>query len=128
MQAILVKDDAARSFYLAEAPTPKPAPDAVLIEIYATAVNRADLLQRRELYPPPVGESDIIGSVLRSRSLSEKVAITAAFKEKALPLFINQQIHPVIDSVFSLAEADKAHAHVAANKNFGKVVLRVRYP
>jgi NADPH:quinone reductase-like Zn-dependent oxidoreductase len=61
MQAILVKDDAAHSFYLAEAPTPKPAPDAVLIKIYATAVNRADLLQRRGLYPPPLGESDIIG-------------------------------------------------------------------
>ncbi|MDZ7360892.1 MAG: NAD(P)H-quinone oxidoreductase [candidate division KSB1 bacterium] len=327
MKAILVKDDAAHSFYPAEVPTPKPAPDAVLIKIYATAVNRADLLQRRGLYPPPPGESDlfgleaagvivekgdhvqnwqlgdrvccllgsggyadyvavhqdlllpipahlsfeqaaaipevfytafvnlflegelqagesllihaggsgvgtaaiqlakqagakifitagseekiqrclslgadfginyktedfaerifqltgqkgvniildgvggkylspnlsllqwqgrlvligllggakaeidlalvlrkrlrVIGSVLRSRSLAEKVAITAAFKEKVLPLFLNRQIHPVIDSVFSLAEVDKAHAHVAANKNFGKVVLRVRGP
>jgi|GEM_PF-6751647 len=78
MQVILVKVDAARSFYPAEAPTPKSAPDAVLIKICATAVNRADLLQRRGLY--------------------------------------------------LLAEVDKAHAHVAANKNFGKVVLRVRDP
>jgi NADPH:quinone reductase-like Zn-dependent oxidoreductase len=31
----------------------------------------------------------------------------------------------VIDSVYPLAEVEKAHAHVAANKNFGKVVLQV---
>jgi NADPH:quinone reductase-like Zn-dependent oxidoreductase len=67
----------------------------------------------------------VIGSVLRSRSLTEKIAITAVFKEKVLPLFITQQIHPVIDSVYPLAEAGQAHEHVAANKNFGKVVLRV---
>ncbi|MGH7600796.1 MAG: zinc-binding dehydrogenase, partial [bacterium] len=67
----------------------------------------------------------LIGSVLRNRTLAEKIAITAAFKEKILPLFINQQIQPVIDSVYPLAEAGAAHEHVAANKNFGKVVLRV---
>ncbi|MGH7455971.1 MAG: zinc-binding dehydrogenase, partial [bacterium] len=67
----------------------------------------------------------IIGSVLRSRTLAEKIAITAAFKEKILPLFVNRQIHPVIDSVYPLAEAGAAHEHVVANKNFGKVVLRV---
>lgn len=324
MKAILVKDDASRSLHLAEAPTPQFGPDAVLIKVYATAVNRADLLQRRGLYPPPPGEAGIlgleaagvivekgaearnwqigdrvmcllggggyaeyvaahqdmllriprhlsfeqaaaipevfytafvnlflegdlqagesllihaggsgvgtaaiqlarhagakifitagsddkirrglelgadagsnyktedfaarvaeltqqqgvevildcvggeylqknlallklrgrlvliglmggakseidltlvlrkrlrlIGSVLRSRTLAEKIALTAAFKEKVLPLLLNQQIRPVIDSVYPLAEAGEAHAHVAANKNLGKVVLRV---
>jgi putative PIG3 family NAD(P)H quinone oxidoreductase len=324
MKAILVKDDAAHSLHLSEAPMPQASPDQVLIEIHATAVNRADLLQRRGLYPPPPGESDIlgleaagvivekgvnvknwqigervfcllggggyaeyvaahqdmllripqhlsfeqaaaipeafytafvnlflegnlqqhesllihagasgvgtaaiqlarqagakifitagsdekirrclelgadaginyktedfaarvaeltqqqgvdvildcvggeylrknlsllrlkgrlvliglmggakaeidltlvlrkrlrlIGSVLRSRTLAEKIEITKAFREKILPLFINQQIHPVIDSVHPLAEAGAAHELVAANKNFGKVVLRV---
>lgn len=67
----------------------------------------------------------LIGSVLRSRSLAEKIAITAAFKEKILPLFANRQIHPVIDSIYPLAEAGQAHDHVAANKNLGKVILRV---
>jgi putative PIG3 family NAD(P)H quinone oxidoreductase len=33
----------------------------VLIEVAASAVNRADLLQRQGLYPPPPGASDIIG-------------------------------------------------------------------
>jgi putative PIG3 family NAD(P)H quinone oxidoreductase len=44
-----------------EAPDPKPAPGEVLIEIAGTAVNRADLLQRRGLYPPPPGASPVLG-------------------------------------------------------------------
>lgn len=39
----------------------RPGPEEVSIRIHATAVNRADLLQRRGLYPPPEGASDILG-------------------------------------------------------------------
>lgn len=41
----------------------KPAAEKskVLIRTYYTALNRADTLQRRGLYPPPPGESDILG-------------------------------------------------------------------
>ena len=38
-----------------------PGPEQVLVDIKATAVNRADLLQAMGLYPPPPGESDILG-------------------------------------------------------------------
>jgi putative PIG3 family NAD(P)H quinone oxidoreductase len=38
-----------------------PGPEQVLVDIQATAVNRADLLQAMGLYPPPPGESDILG-------------------------------------------------------------------
>jgi putative PIG3 family NAD(P)H quinone oxidoreductase len=324
MRAMLVREGAARELYWGEAPTPEPGPGAVLVEVYATAVNRADLLQRRGLYPPPPGEPDIlglevagvvaakgrgvakwqigdrvcallagggyaqyvavhedmllpvpsdldfeqaaaipevfytafitlvleagleagervlvhaggsgvgtatiqmarqrgahvvvtagsndklarcrelgadgtinyktedfaervraltggegmdvildcvggayleknlaalrvkgrlviiglmggakaeinlalvvgkrlrvIGSVLRARPLAEKIAITAAFKAQVLPLLASRQIRPVIDSVYPITEVEKAHEHVAANRNFGKVVLRV---
>ncbi|ADP78376.1 NAD(P)H-quinone oxidoreductase [Pseudofrankia inefficax] len=40
---------------------PGPGPDEVVIDVVATAVNRADLLQRQGLYAPPPGASDIIG-------------------------------------------------------------------
>jgi putative PIG3 family NAD(P)H quinone oxidoreductase len=40
---------------------PVPGPGEVLIDVAASAVNRADLLQRRGFYPPPPGASDIIG-------------------------------------------------------------------
>lgn len=46
---------------LAEAPDPQPAPGELLVRVRATAVNRADLLQRRGGYPPPPGASPILG-------------------------------------------------------------------
>src|SRR5687768_11299852 len=44
-----------------EVPDPVPGPGEVLIDVAASAVNRADLLQRQGNYPPPPGAPDIIG-------------------------------------------------------------------
>ncbi|PVG82311.1 NADPH:quinone oxidoreductase [Nocardioides gansuensis] len=44
-----------------ELPDPTPGPGEVVLDVAATAVNRADLLQRRGLYSPPPGTSDVIG-------------------------------------------------------------------
>ncbi len=44
-----------------DVPAPTPARGEVLVRNFATALNRADLLQRRGLYPPPPGESEILG-------------------------------------------------------------------
>jgi putative PIG3 family NAD(P)H quinone oxidoreductase len=46
---------------LGEAPDPEPAAGEVLLDVAATAVNRADLLQRAGRYPPPAGASPILG-------------------------------------------------------------------
>jgi putative PIG3 family NAD(P)H quinone oxidoreductase len=45
----------------AEVPDISPGPGEVLIDVAASAVNRADLLQRQGLYSPPAGSSNIIG-------------------------------------------------------------------
>ncbi len=50
-----------QTLVLGDAPRPEPGAGQVLVEVQATAVNRADLLQRRGFYPPPPGESDILG-------------------------------------------------------------------
>ncbi|KAG9336231.1 hypothetical protein JZ751_002578 [Albula glossodonta] len=42
-------------------PRPDPKDGEVLIRVHCTALNRADLLQRRGLYPAPPGVSDILG-------------------------------------------------------------------
>jgi len=42
-------------------PMPVPGPDEVLIRVAAAGVNRPDCLQRRGLYPPPMGASDLPG-------------------------------------------------------------------
>jgi putative PIG3 family NAD(P)H quinone oxidoreductase len=44
-----------------EVTDPRPGPGEVLLEVAASAVNRADLLQRQGHYPPPPGASDILG-------------------------------------------------------------------
>ena len=41
-----------------ELPDPRPARGEVLVRVRAAALNRADLLQRRGLYPPPPGYRD----------------------------------------------------------------------
>ncbi len=46
---------------LRDVPAPELRPGEVLLDVAATAVNRADLLQRQGLYPPPPGASEIIG-------------------------------------------------------------------
>jgi putative PIG3 family NAD(P)H quinone oxidoreductase len=45
----------------AEVPDPEVRPGEVLLDVAATAVNRADLLQRQGHYPPPPGASDLMG-------------------------------------------------------------------
>jgi len=44
-----------------DAPDPEPGPGEVQLEVTATAVNRADLVQRQGHYPPPEGASPILG-------------------------------------------------------------------
>ncbi|GGO73430.1 NAD(P)H-quinone oxidoreductase [Nocardioides deserti] len=44
-----------------EVPDVEPGPGEVAIAVAATAVNRADLLQRQGFYPPPKGASEVIG-------------------------------------------------------------------
>jgi tumor protein p53-inducible protein 3 len=46
---------------IAEVPAPKLVAGSIRIRVHATAVNRADLLQRQGRYPPPPGASDILG-------------------------------------------------------------------
>ncbi|MEI6706141.1 MAG: NAD(P)H-quinone oxidoreductase [Methylococcales bacterium] len=58
MQAIEVEAD---SLQLTARLMPKPASHQVLIKVAAAGVNRPDIAQRKGLYPPPAGASDILG-------------------------------------------------------------------
>lgn len=46
---------------MADAVIPEPAAGQVLVKVAAAGLNRADILQRKGLYPPPPGSSDILG-------------------------------------------------------------------
>ena len=68
----------------------------------------------------------LIGSVLRSRSLAEKVEIKEKFMAQFWPLLEAGTIRPVIDSVYPIREANVAHQRMAENLNIGKIILKVR--
>ncbi|HEY3489379.1 MAG TPA: NAD(P)H-quinone oxidoreductase [Candidatus Deferrimicrobiaceae bacterium] len=44
-----------------EAPMPVPGEGQVLVKVHATSINRPDLVQREGKYPPPPGDSEILG-------------------------------------------------------------------
>jgi len=44
-----------------ERPVPQPGPGEVLIQVAAAGVNRPDVMQRKGIYPPPPGVTDIPG-------------------------------------------------------------------
>lgn len=62
MQAVIIKNfGGAEQLQLGEWPKPAPRDNEILVKVAATALNRADILQREGNYPPPRGESPILG-------------------------------------------------------------------
>lgn len=62
MRAIAIEGEGKGArLVLGEAPRPELRPGELRIAVAATAVNRADLMQARGLYPPPPGASAILG-------------------------------------------------------------------
>jgi putative PIG3 family NAD(P)H quinone oxidoreductase len=62
MKAVVVREPGGpEALVYADVPDPEIGPDDVLVEVTATAVNRADLLQRQGHYNPPPGASEVIG-------------------------------------------------------------------
>ena len=63
MKAIIIKEfGGPEVLQPADIPDPEPGPEDLLVQVKATAVNRADLLQRQGRYPAPAGtRSDVPG-------------------------------------------------------------------
>jgi len=62
---------------LDEVPDPIPGPDEILVDVVSTALNRADLLQRRGLYPGPKMDREIPGLEFSGRVAALGAAVTA---------------------------------------------------
>jgi putative PIG3 family NAD(P)H quinone oxidoreductase len=67
----------------------------------------------------------LTGTVLRARPLEEKIAAMRAFARSIVPLLGAGALKAVVDQVLPLSEARAAHARMASNEGFGKVVLAV---
>jgi NADPH:quinone reductase len=67
----------------------------------------------------------MIGTVLRSRPLEGKIAVTRSLADEVLPLFATGVLRPTIDSTFSFRDVCRAHERMESNASFGKIVLRM---
>jgi putative PIG3 family NAD(P)H quinone oxidoreductase len=67
---------------------------------------------------------ELVGTVLRSRPLEEKIEAAHLLERHLVPWLAAGALRPIVDRVLPLAEAGAAHAHVAGNATFGKVLLR----
>ncbi len=62
MRAVIAPEPGGpEALVLTDRPDPEPGPGEVVLDVAATAVNRADTLQRQGHYPPPPGASDVLG-------------------------------------------------------------------
>lgn len=68
---------------------------------------------------------EIRGTVLRARTLEEKILATQAFAKEVVPLFANGVLRTTIDSTFKMSEISQAHARLESNQTFGKVVVTI---
>jgi len=96
------------------------APRGRLCVIGLTAGNRSEIdlgvVLRKRL--------TIIGTALRSRTPEEKASLAREFAQRVVPSFDTNALRPVVERVFPFAEIGEAHAVLASNETFGKLVLR----
>lgn len=67
----------------------------------------------------------ITGSTLRSRTIDYQIKLNKDFMNFALDKFQKGILKPVIDKVFDWKDAVEAHRYMEANKNTGKIVLKI---
>lgn len=80
-------------------------------------------LEATDLGPIMFKRLRIYGTVLRARTLEEKIALTQQFIKHVLPMLAKGLVHPVVDRLFPLEDVAAAHAYMESNRNFGKIVL-----
>jgi len=67
----------------------------------------------------------VTGSLLRARTSAEKAAIADQLREHVWPALAAGRCLPMIDKVYPLTDAAKAHAHMEAGDHIGKIVLKI---
>src|SRR5258708_10297682 len=104
MRAIVIREPGGPEVLeLRDVPVPEPSRGEVRVRIRATAVNRADLLQRLGMYPAPLGSSpDIPG------------------------LEVAGEVDAVGDAVFEFERGDRVFAVVGGGGYAGRILWHAR--
>jgi NADPH:quinone reductase-like Zn-dependent oxidoreductase len=97
------------------------APRARIVIVGLVAGIRAELdlnlIRRKRLH--------LVGTQMRNRPLGEKIAATQEFARHVVPLLEAKALVPVVERVLPVTQAAEAHALMASNEGFGKLVLEV---
>ena len=101
MRAVVAIEGAA---VVTSRPIPTLKSGEVLVKVAYSAINRADTLQRKGLYPPPLGETDVLGLELTGEvvavgpgftegaSIGSRVMVSVAFFYNELRMYIAQVV------------------------------------
>ena len=73
--------------------------------------------------PMLVKRLSFMATTLRSRTVKDKGRIRDALRQNVWPIIAAGRFCPVVDHVFPLAEAQAAHARMAASSHIGKILL-----
>lgn len=131
MKAIQVHPET-KKLYIGESDEPKHTDCELLVSVKATALNRADLLQKRGLYPPPPGATDILGLemagvVVEGTGTWKKgdrvmgLLPGGGYAERVrIPSYM-----AVIDPEWEWSRVQQAHEHMENNRNVGKIILNI---
>jgi putative PIG3 family NAD(P)H quinone oxidoreductase len=79
-------------------------------------INLVEIMRRR---------LTLTGSTLRARDVTFKALVADEIRRNVWPHVAEGRLKPVIDSVFPLAEAAKAHARMDGGDHVGKIVLEI---
>jgi NADPH2:quinone reductase len=96
-------------------------PDGRLVTIAVLGGAKAEINLARVMMKRLI----VTGSTLRAREPAAKGAIAEALREHVWPKLADGAIKPVIQAIFPLEEAARAHAILDANDARGKIVLQV---
>jgi NADPH:quinone reductase len=71
---------------------------------------------------------EVIGTVMRTRGLEERIPLIAEFRERMLPLFQPHQergavLRPVLERTYPMTQLADAHRVLEGNATFGKIVV-----
>lgn len=69
--------------------------------------------------------AQLIGTVLRSRPIEDKIAVAQRFSREIVPLFESGVCRPVIDRRYPLDRVGEAQEYLESNQSFGKVVIDI---
>lgn len=81
------------------------------------------LIQEVDLMALLLKRVQLTGTLLTPRSDRYKAKLTAEFAKKALPLFTQKKLHPIVDKIFPFDQIQQAHQYMESNQNIGKIIV-----